>query len=106
MVAVAVMAGKSTTDPMTAVVMTTLMTRTSQAAWMGMCEFLLRRLKYLLPGKIPPREIAYVTLWVDMKQLAVAQVESTQRRERIAVAPLGPTSWTRYAVQLLRRFQI
>ena len=57
-VAAAVMAEKATTEPMTAVVMTTDIPRTSQAACMGMCDFLLRRRKYLLPGKIPSREMA------------------------------------------------
>jgi hypothetical protein len=101
--AVAVMAEKATTELITAVVIITLMARTSQVACMGMWDFLPRCRKYLLPGKIPSLEIAYVTLWADMKQLAVAQVETTHNEERIATVPFGPTSWTRYSAQLLRR---
>lgn len=57
--------------------------------------------KYFENGKTPSREMAKVTRWADMKHEAVAQVESTQRRERTATAPFSPTSWTRYSAQLL-----
>lgn len=63
-VPVAVMAEKATMEPMTAVVMMTDMAKTRKAAWMGM-RFLLSLRKYLLPGKIPSREIAYVTRCAD-----------------------------------------
>lgn len=101
MVAVAVMAEKATVEPITAVVMIIDMASTRKAALIGMRFCFERRRKYLDPGRIPSREIAYVTRWADMKQLAVAHVESTQSRERIATAPFGPTSCTRYSAQLL-----
>lgn len=100
MVAVAVIAVKATVDPMTAHVMATLRTKTSSAAWTGMRVRLSWR-KYREKGSTPSREMAKVTRWADMKQLAVAQVESSQRRTRRATAPSEPTSCTRYAAQLL-----
>lgn len=100
MVAVAVMAVKAAVEPMTAVVITTLMPRTRSAACTGIL-FLFKRRKYLENGRTPSREIAKVIRWADMKQLAVAHVESTQRRLRMATAPRLPSSWTRYSAQLL-----
>lgn len=100
MVAVAVIAVKATVDPITAHVMATPRTKTRNAAWTGMRLPLSRR-KYLEKGSTPSREMAKVTRCADMKQLAVAQVESSQRRTRRATAPSGPTSCTRYSAQLL-----
>ena len=92
MVAVAVIAEKATTEPMTVVVITTLIARTRKAALIGIWLFLLNFLKYLLPGKMPPLEIAYVTRCADMKQEAVAHAESIQSKARMVVVLDGPTS--------------
>ena len=99
-VAVAVMAEKATTDPITAVVMAMLSPKTNKAALTGIL-FLFRRRKYFENGKTPSREMAKVTRWALIKQLAVAQVESTHNKLKIATAPLAPISCTRYSAQLL-----
>lgn len=99
MVAVAVMAVKATVEPMTAVVIAMLIPRTRRAACTGIL-FLFKRRKYFEKGRTPSREIAKVMRWADMKQLAVAHVESTHRMLRMATAPLLPKSCTRYSAQL------
>lgn len=44
--------------------------------------------------------MANVTRWAERKHEAVAHVESTQSKDRIATAPFGPINWTRYSAQL------
>jgi hypothetical protein len=99
-VAVAVMAVKATELPITAQVIAMLSPVTRNAALTGIL-FLFSLRKYLENGKTPSLEIAKVTRCADMKQDAVAQVESTQRMLRMATAPLGPIVCTRYSAQLL-----
>jgi hypothetical protein len=91
MVAVAVMAVKATVDPMTAVVIAMLMPTTKKAALTGIL-FLFNWRKYFENGRTPSREMAKVTRWADMKQLAVAHVESTHKMLRMAIAPRLPRS--------------
>lgn len=100
MVAVAVIALNATVDPITANDTAMLSPQTKNAALTGIL-FLLSCRKYFENGRTPSLEIAKVTRWADMKHDAVAQVESTHSILRMATAPLGPMTWTRYSAQLL-----
>jgi hypothetical protein len=95
------MALNATDDPRTVQLTTAAMQTINSAALTGTELVPLTTLKKADPGKMLSREIANVTRWADSITAAVAQVQSIQFRIRIAVAPRGPTTWTRNSAQLL-----